>query len=259
MGIEAFAEAALCLHPGWHVEAVEEVNFFAPFKFYKNEPRAVILEAIIRPEGAKLIADCRLIGRRKLPNSPEPQETLHFTAKVRVGKQAPTEVTGPAPRLNGDATVDAAQIYRIYFHGPAYRVMERAWWDGDRIIGEMSSHLPDNHQPSERPTLIGPRMIELCFQTAGLWEMAAHGRMGLPWKVQQVSTHSAPEPNGSTLYAVVTPHPDNGSFDAEVVDANGMQYLSLEGYSTVELPGSVDAEPLRAIQNILSPHEVVTR
>ena len=34
MGIEAFAEAALCLLPGWYVEAVEDVNFLAPFKFH---------------------------------------------------------------------------------------------------------------------------------------------------------------------------------------------------------------------------------
>ena len=39
MGVEAFAEAALCLLPGWHVEAIEDVNFLAPFKFYRSEPR----------------------------------------------------------------------------------------------------------------------------------------------------------------------------------------------------------------------------
>ena len=258
MGIEAFAEVALCLHPGWHIEAIEEVNFFAPFKFYKNEPRTVILQAIIHPVGGKLIADCRLIGRRTLPNHPEPQETLHFTAQVRVGKQAPVELSGPSPRLSADAIVDAAHIYRIYFHGPAYQVVERAWWDGERIIGEMSPNLPENHQPSDRPTVIGPRMIELCFQTAGLWQMAAQGRMGLPWKVQQVSAHRAPKPNGNRLYAVVTPHPEQGTFDAEVMDANGQRYLRLGGYSTVELPDNVDAESLKALQNILSPHELAT-
>ncbi len=42
MGIEAFAEAALCVHPGWYVEAIEEVNFLAPFKFYRDQPRTVI-------------------------------------------------------------------------------------------------------------------------------------------------------------------------------------------------------------------------
>ncbi len=256
MGIEAFAEVALCLHPGWHIEAIDEVNFFAPFKFYKNEPRTVILQAIIHPSGGKLIADCRLIGRRTLPNSPEPQETTHFSARVRVGKHAPAELTGPAPRLSAEGIVNAAQIYRIYFHGPAYQVVERAWWDGERIIGEMAPHLPENHQPAERPTLIGPRMIELCFQTAGLWQMAAQGRMGLPWKVEQVFTHGALQPNGNTLYALVTPHPEQGTFDAEVVDANGTRYLHLGGYRTVELPDNVDAEPLQAIQNILSPHEL---
>ena len=50
MGIEAFAEAALCLLPGWHVEAIEDVNFLAPFKFYRNEPRTVTVEAVIYPQ-----------------------------------------------------------------------------------------------------------------------------------------------------------------------------------------------------------------
>jgi len=259
MGIEAFAEAALCLHPGWHIEAIEQVDFLAPFKFYKNEPRTVILQSVIRPVGGKLIADCRLIGRRTLATSPEPQETTHFTARVRVSKQAPDAMTGPAPRLSAEAIVNAAQIYRIYFHGPAYQVVERAWWDGERIIGEMSAKLPENHKPAERPTIIRPRMIELCFQTAGLWQMAAQGRMGLPWKVQQVSAHGALKPNGNRLYAVVTPHPEQGTFDAEVVDAEGTRYLRLGGYRTVELPGSVDAEPLKAVQGLLASHELAIR
>ncbi len=120
----------------------------------------------------------------------------------------------------------------------------------------MSSHLPQNHHPSERPTLIRPRMIELCFQTAGLWQMAAQGRMGLPWKVHQVTALTAPKLNGEKIYAVVTPHPDEGTFDAEVMDANGTRYLRLGGYRTVELPDNVDAEPLKELQNLLSPHEL---
>ena len=88
MGIEAFAEAALCMLPGWHVEAIEEVNFLAPFKFYKNEPRTVTIQAVFYPQGEKLIADCRLIGRRALPNQPEPQVTTHFTARVRVRRSS---------------------------------------------------------------------------------------------------------------------------------------------------------------------------
>ena len=97
MGIEAFAEAALRVLPGWHVEAVEDVNFLAPFKFYKNEPRTVTIEAEFHPEGDAVVADCRLTGRRMLPNQAEPQVTTHFTARVRLTQQAPVAVDRAAP------------------------------------------------------------------------------------------------------------------------------------------------------------------
>ena len=92
MGIEAFAEAALRVLPGWHVDAVEDVNFLAPFKFYKSEPRTMTIEAEFHPEGDAVVADCRLTGRRMLPNQAEPQITTHFTARVRLTQQAPVAV-----------------------------------------------------------------------------------------------------------------------------------------------------------------------
>ncbi len=176
-----------------------------------------------------MVADCRLIGRRTLPNQAEPQETTHFTARVRLAASSRIEaVAGAAPRLSAEAIVEAAQIYRIYFHGPAYQVLERAWWDGERMIGEMARALPGNHQPSDRPTLMAPRLIELCFQTAGIWEMGAHSRMGLPQHVQHVSCCARPQSAEGRLYAVVTPHPEQGTFDAEVVDADGQSVRAAE-------------------------------
>lgn len=267
MGIEAFAEAALCLLPGWHVAAIEDVNFLAPFKFYRTEPRAVSVEAIIHPQrgncsqldGVTLLADCRLIGSRLLPNQAEPQVTTHFTARVRLTKLTPQAVTVPAPALPGQHLdghiIEAADIYRLYFHGPAYQVVERAWWHGQRIIGLMAKGLPANHLPSELPTIMAPRLIELCFQTAGLWEMGVQGSMGLPQHIDCVSSSSllvTPESADTRFYAVVTPDPHRGSFDAEVVDAKGNHYLQLSGYRTVAVPGAVDAERLKALQAALS-------
>ncbi len=40
------------------------------------------------------MADCRLIGRRTLPNQAEPQVTTHFTGRVRLAKQAPEAPVG---------------------------------------------------------------------------------------------------------------------------------------------------------------------
>jgi hypothetical protein len=242
------------------VETLEEVNFLAPFKYYRHEPRTLTVQAVFHPQGDDLTADCRLIGSRPLPNQPEPQLTTHFTARVRLTKQ-PQQAVMTAPPLDAPAgsIMEAADVYRVYFHGPAYQVVERAWRDGDRIVGLMAASLPSNHHPVESPTIAAPRLIELCFQTAGLWEMSQQGRMGLPQHVDQVylrATGVPPvhkqgqdghgTPVDGRLYAVVTP--DHGSFDVEVIDTTGKLYVRLRGYRTVALASSIDAEPLRALR-----------
>ena len=251
MGIEAFAEAALCLLPGWHVEAIEDVSFIAPFKFYRNEPRTVRIETQIYPQHNWLVADCRLIGLRSLPNQTEPQQTTHFTARVRLAKQPmqpPAAKPGAKPT---GAVVEASDIYRLYFHGPAYQVLEQAWWDGKQVVGSMSKSLPPNHHPIELPTLMAPRLIELCFQTAGVWELGVHGRMGLPQHVREVSFFRAPDLAEGRLYAVVTPDAIRGTFEAEVLDTVGNCYLRVTGYQTVTLLNGIDPERLKHLQAIM--------
>ncbi|MFZ0772104.1 MAG: SDR family NAD(P)-dependent oxidoreductase [Candidatus Sulfotelmatobacter sp.] len=253
MGIEAFAEAAQCLLPGWHVAAIEDVNFLVPFKFYRNEPRAVTVEAAIHPQRETLLAECRLTGRRSLPNQAEPQVTTHFTAQVRLTKRAPTAVFEPVLDLTAGRVVEATDIYRLYFHGPAYQVVKRAWWNGHRMVGLLAKGLPANHLPSELPTLMAPRLIELCFQTAGLWEMGVQGRMGLPQHIDWVSSLLLPVPEmaDTRLYAVVT-YDGRGTFDAEVVDTKGNRFLNLSGYRTVANPSALDGERLKALQAAMS-------
>jgi acyl transferase domain-containing protein/NAD(P)-dependent dehydrogenase (short-subunit alcohol dehydrogenase family)/acyl carrier protein len=245
MGIEAFAETAASILPDWNLADVEDVNFLAPFKFYRGEPRTVTTEAMFRRDGEALVADCRLIGTRHLPNQPEPQLTTHFTGRVRLTKAAPSAAVSSPPAMAGDATVDAASIYNVYFHGPAYRVLHRAWRDGKRIVGEFAMHLPADREPTDCRLLMTPRLIELCFQTAGLWEIATDGRMGLPQHVERVSVLATPE-EGTPVYAVVTPHA--GTFDAEVVDATGKRYVAVTGYRTITLPERIDPQIFKALQ-----------
>jgi acyl transferase domain-containing protein len=257
MGVEAFAEAAAQLLPGWHVEAVEEVNYLAPFKFYRHEPRTVTVEATIYPQEGAVLADCKLIGRRSLPNQGEPQVITYFKARVRLSKEPPAAVKVSAPGKLTGHVIEAADIYRLYFHGPAYQVVKRAWWDGNRIVGLMNSSLRNNHHPADLPTVAAPRFIELCFQTAGILEMGVQGRMGLPLQIGRVSLVRVPDLDAGDLYAVVTPHPDKECFDAEVVDTKGNLYLSLTGYRTVPIPDAVDAGRLKTLQSLMSEQAVV--
>ena len=48
MGIEAFAEVAALPLPGWHPVEIEDVEFLAPCKFYRGEPRTLTVTATYR-------------------------------------------------------------------------------------------------------------------------------------------------------------------------------------------------------------------
>ncbi len=250
MGVEAFAEAALCMLPGWHVDAIEDVNFLAPFKFYRNEPRTLTIRAVFHPQGDSLVGDCRLTGSRPLPNQADPQVTTHFTARVRLTRHVPETAPAAAPGTPVGSEVKAAAIYRVLFHGPAYQVLERAWLAERRIVGQMARGLPSNHFPAKHPTLAAPRLIELCFQTAALWGVIGQGRMGLPEHLDEVFIWRLPELDQGPLYAVAAPNPDDGSFEAEVLDAAGNRYVGLRGFRVVAHPDGVDPESLKALRPV---------
>jgi hypothetical protein len=253
MGVEGFAEVASVLLPGWRVVSVENVAFLAPFKFYRDGPRTVTLEARVGPgaRDGELLAECRLLGCRALPNQPEPQVTTHFTGRVRLslardGLQETATAAPPATPSSGVA--EAAAIYRIYFHGPAYQVLDSSWRAGDRQVGLMASGLPDDRQPPDLPQLGMPRMLELCFQTAGVWELATAGRLALPQQLASVSFLQPETTPEGKVHAVVTPISDGESFDADVVDEAGRVHLRMSGYRTVALPTPIDSELLEPLQ-----------
>ena len=246
MGIEGFAEVASASAAGWTPVAVEDVTFSAPCKFFRDEPRR--LEFVAQPwrDGEALLADCRLLARRSLANQPE-QVTTHFSGRVRMSRTAaPRRTSDPAAEASGPI-VGADDIYRIYFHGPAYQVLDAAWRDGDRVVGRLAEHLPPNHWPDDAPLLVEPRLIELCFQTAGILELGTTGRLALPLRVGQVSLYPVTDQVGPWK-AVVTPRVDGRGVNAVVVDDIGHVRVAVEAYETIALPGGVDEsalEPLR--------------
>jgi acyl transferase domain-containing protein/NADP-dependent 3-hydroxy acid dehydrogenase YdfG len=250
MGIEAFAEVARLPLPGWHVVEIEDVDFLAPCKFYRGEPRTVSITASFRSEGDRLVADCRLIGSRQLANQTEPQVTTHFTGRVRLARSPAAPVPTVAPSSPDGRGAAADGIYRVYFHGPAFQVLDRAWRDERGPVGLLAEDLPIDHVPAERPETVSPRLIELVFQTAGIWEIGRHGRFGLPHHVDRIVLHEGLDTPRGRVEAVV--HPGDASFDASVVDETGAVLVEVLGYRTVELPGGVDPERRTALADAMT-------
>jgi hypothetical protein len=255
MGMEAFAEVARLLVPQWHVVAVEDVDFLTPVKFYRNEPRTVTIMAALHPDGPDLVADCRLEAERLLPSSEAPQRTVHFTGRVRLSTQARArEEAGPVGRTEGAPALTPPDVYRLYFHGPAYQVVGEAWRDHEGAAGRLAEHLPEDRDPAGAPTVLRPRLEELCFQVAGLWEAGHEGRLALPAHVDRLSLLDelvAEQPEG----AVALAHPvagEPGVFDCEVLDPTGRVVLRLEGYRTVPLPGGLADEVRAPLRDVMA-------
>jgi hypothetical protein len=259
MGVEGFAEIACLIasrlgsaKTSYRVASIEDIDFEAPVKFYRNEPRKITWRASVSPSGDGLVTDVILESVRELKTGT--QLTQHFSGRVILeqaedGSGEPP--TAQAPTWNGSATLDPEAIYRVYFHGPAFQVLEGVQSDGDRVIRKFRLDLPPmTGQPKE--TLIAPLLIELCLQTAGVWEIGKTGVLALPTAIDRVIVHRTPE-SKATLYAEIEPKPgenDALDFDARVVDAEGNLYIELHGYRTARLPDPIDDQdvaPLRAV------------
>jgi hypothetical protein len=94
---------------------------------------------------------------------------------------------------------------------------------------------------------MAPRLIELCFQTAGIRDLQA-GRLALPQHVRRVSVLADAEEATAPLHAVVGPPPEDGTgVDVDVVDAGGRIVVRLEGYRTVALTGGAEASAPSAL------------
>ena len=248
MGIEAFVEVAKLLVPGWQVAAVEDVEFLAPLKFYRNDPRTLTIRATVHRDGADVVAECALQGERVLAGSNEPQRTTHFTGKVRLTVNAPASEHVAAVE-EATPAVQSERVYDFYFHGPAYQVVSSSWRHDGGNAARMAEGLPDDHLPMAVPTSVGPRLVELCFQTAGLWEAAQHGRLGLPRHVDKVRVLRDPAQVTGALYAVANEIDDH--YDCSVLDAQGDVVLTVEGYRTTPLPGPLPTDVIHDLSQAL--------
>jgi malonyl CoA-acyl carrier protein transacylase len=237
MGTEAFAEVASVLCPGFQVAAIEDESFLLPFKFHRNQPATLHLRAVGSPGAVGEV----LVGvelRSVVQPRPElpAQERVHFRARVRMRREAPEKpkVAFRKPAAK-DLVIGREAVYEVYFHGPAYRVIERAAVEGDGVVALMASGLPPNAMPAGAPQAVAPRLLELCFQAAGLWLLAKKQTMALPTALERASVYRPEEPE-KRLYVTVEARGGGEAFDARVVDEKGLVHAEVVGYRTVALP-----------------------
>jgi NAD(P)-dependent dehydrogenase (short-subunit alcohol dehydrogenase family)/acyl carrier protein len=240
MAIEGLAEAAALLSPDKVVSVVDNVEMLGAFKFFRNEPRTLYLNVFTEPG-----EDDQLLARVTLRSVTQPvREGLplriqdHFRARVWLTTEKPVaaDVDFLVPG-DDDLPTTADQIYKFFFHGPAYQVITRAGVMGDQATGKMPEQLPPNGDPADARTLMAPRLVELCFQLAAQWSVERKEAMAFPLGVGSLAVHHQEEiAGGNTLVGIVKTKNDGESFDAKVVDDAGRIYVDLRDYRTVSRP-----------------------
>jgi NAD(P)-dependent dehydrogenase (short-subunit alcohol dehydrogenase family)/acyl carrier protein len=248
MGLETMAGAAALLFPDRHVVALEDVAFLAPFKFYRSEPRVVTVQARFAADGDDVMAECSVIGERALHGRDTTEVTVHHTARVRLARAplAAAERVPPAS-IEKETAVGREAVYGIYFHGPAYQVVGSAGRAGQATCATLAEGLPPNHEPAALPLLVAPRLVELCFQAAGLDELAEHERMGLPSAIDRVELIDAVERAGAVAVVVQS---DGAGYGATVTDGEGNVLVRVSGYRTMPLPGTAGTAALAPLKGV---------
>ena len=208
-----------------------------------------MLYATFEKHKGDIVASCRLVGKRTLHGRHDPEVTTHFTARVRLVSKPREAMKAARVKAAVDGyRIESGDIYKLYFHGPAYQVVENSWRAGREIVGKFNSNLPANHAPENVQALVAPRLIELCFQTAGLSEMAGSATMGLPHHIDEVEFLRSPQEKSKEHYYAAVTTDDKGSYEARVVDDEGNVYLALRGYRTMQLPGLIQDDLLRPLK-----------
>ena len=132
--------------------AVEDVDFLAPVKFYRDEPRTLTIRATVRRDGADLVAGCALEAERTLPGRTSRSARRTSPGSVRLAANAAGAGARRRRSRRQPKRSASERVYDLYFHGPAYQVVGASWRHDGGNAARFADDLPDNHVPMAAPT-----------------------------------------------------------------------------------------------------------
>ncbi len=235
LGVELMAGAASHF-AGEPIAELREVRFALPVKLFEDRPLEISVE--VKRSGESRF-ETVLVSYFTKPSGKRLRRE-HFFAEACSGERAallPPRVLGL--ELPRDPQISREDIYRRYFHGPAFQVL-----DAVAVLGEdgvevspVERRSPWLGEHGHREFETSPFLREAGFQAAGLWEMAELGRMALPAGVDRIllSSEPAPEHGLRTLVRLSEGGGADAVFDIWTCDEEGRCYDGMLGYRTETL------------------------
>ena len=226
IGLEMMAAVATRLYPGRQYCGAREVSFTAPVKLYRDQPTRLL----IRAEPISHTAVRCTLSSERTAKTGRVLSTEHFSGIIELRTELSPEPLPPA--IAFDSRIDQGEIYRRFFHGPSFQVLEGA--SGITADGLESEILVD-HRALSGGLDTAPLILEAAFQAAGLHRMVVDGALALPARIEQVSLLSRPE-EGAALWALVRRDGDRYDIDVNSGNEPVMRVRGFEMIDTGPLP-----------------------
>ena len=249
MSLEALADA-VTLVCGWDaIDEASAVSVGKPLFVPDGERRQATVEVL--GEGGATTATLSSVSG----DHQEKVEHLSAVLRRRVaggGDPARREV----PSIEGRSGAASPEIYKLYFHGPSFQVVDSAYVVEAAVVAPMAKELSPIGKPADQ-SHTSPRLVELCLQAAGLYEVAASGRMRIPSSIERIVWHSPDRTEKKDgLVAVVERALDRDgepAYDAAVINLDGSVRLSVFGYRATDFSQPVDQVALLDVRSALGP------
>jgi malonyl CoA-acyl carrier protein transacylase len=222
MGVELMAAAAHLARPGRLWSGLREVAFKRPVKLYRGEPTHLEMRAVPQLDGT---VRCTLFSERPSKTG-KLIRNEHFSGTVLLDTRP--ELAPIPPAFWAEDAVSRGDIYRRFFHGPAFQVLRGA--EAVARDGLLCSARVD-HAYIADALITSPLALEAAFQAAGLHTMVSEGVMALPESVE-ASWVARRVRDGEDLQITVLRRAD-GAYDLDVDGEDG-RVMSVRGFRMVE-------------------------
>lgn len=209
-----------------------DVRFLAPVVFTPEEERTFVVEAhgdefVLEAVRGPVTTPAVQLGFEVREDPAEAREE----ARQRAAELRGLADQGPLPFEVAPAPVSAEDIYKTYFHGPGFQVLESLEAYNGRVLrGRVRAPEPDNPMADFGAA---PWLLEAVFHTAGLTTLidVDCGDYYVPQAIDEVRVLSPAAPLQGPAEVLVEVLESVGSmrFDAVVVGGDGEPVMEVRG------------------------------
>ncbi len=244
-GLEIMRSVAALIDERARTAGFVDVRFHSPLKIFGADPFTAEAEVVRTAEtedgrvefAARLFSwhtdrDGRQVGASR----------LHHECRIIVGSTALAESPDPAS-WNRSVWVTAAEIYSLFFHGPAFQFLDTVFIEGEGAGVEFVHRSTDENARMFADTT--PSAIEVAFQAAAAYCSESLGIMTLPTGAGALTVHQT---SGPPHRGRLVPSTDKNrmgvegrrilSFSGAVMDRTGAPVVTLTDVEMIELDRS---------------------